>query len=267
MDGNGWADIGYSLAVCQHGYVYEGRGKNAQNSANGNPQLNRDHYAVLAFVGSSIITEPSSVQIAGIQDAIAYLRRHGAGNEVRGHRDGYATECPGGPLYRLVQAGTLDPGTLYDGGIHTVQVGDSLESVSLKYNIPKMYIIAVNNLQAPYALMVGQKLKVPARGVNLGEGVPEGGDGGGETPTPTGYTPFPGTEWFMSNPNSPIVTAMGQRLVEEGCGKYTSGPGPQWSETDRASYQAWQEKLGYSGTNADGWPGKGSWDKLLVPKS
>ncbi|KOV28224.1 hypothetical protein ADK60_18725, partial [Streptomyces sp. XY431] len=94
-----------------------------------------------------------------------------------------------------------------------------------------MYIIAVNNLQAPYDLMVGQKVKVPARGVNLGEGVPEGGDGGGETPTPTGYTPFPGTEWFMSNPNSPIVTAMGQRLVEEGCGKYTSGPGPQWSQT------------------------------------
>ncbi|WP_354645389.1 hypothetical protein [Kitasatospora camelliae] len=32
MDGNGWADIGYSLAVCQHGYVYEGRGKNTQKS-------------------------------------------------------------------------------------------------------------------------------------------------------------------------------------------------------------------------------------------
>ncbi|WP_420492967.1 peptidoglycan-binding protein [Kitasatospora camelliae] len=59
---------------------------------------------------------------------------------------------------------------------------------------------------------------------------------------------------------------MGRRLVEEGCGKYQSGPGPQWSETDRASYQAWQEKLGYSGADADGWPGEGSWNRLRVPK-
>lgn len=58
---------------------------------------------------------------------------------------------------------------------------------------------------------------------------------------------------------------MGKRLVAEGCGKYQVGPSPDWSEADRKSYAAWQRKLGYSGSDADGVPGKTSWDKLKVP--
>ncbi|KAL4993815.1 hypothetical protein BDV10DRAFT_178171 [Aspergillus recurvatus] len=88
---------------------------------------------------------------------------------------------------------------------------------------------------------------------------------GANTSTGGELTPFPGTDWFKSSPNSPIVTAMGERLVAEGCGKYEQGPGPQWSDVDRQSYQCWQEKLGYSGADADGWPGKASWDQLKVP--
>ncbi|KAL4747433.1 hypothetical protein BDW72DRAFT_15264 [Aspergillus terricola var. indicus] len=88
---------------------------------------------------------------------------------------------------------------------------------------------------------------------------------GAETSTSGELTPFPGGDWFKSEPNSPIVTAMGERLVAEGCGKYTQGPGPQWSDADRQSYRCWQEKLGYSNTDADGWPGKTSWDQLKVP--
>ncbi|KAL4860444.1 hypothetical protein BDV12DRAFT_209419 [Aspergillus spectabilis] len=88
---------------------------------------------------------------------------------------------------------------------------------------------------------------------------------GANTSTSGELTPFPGADWFKSSPNSPIVTAMGQRLVAEECGKYSEGPGPQWSEADRESYQCWQEKLGYTGDDADGWPGKTTWDQLKVP--
>ncbi|MFJ3794924.1 peptidoglycan-binding protein [Streptomyces sp. NPDC090088] len=89
----------------------------------------------------------------------------------------------------------------------------------------------------------------------------------GSTPkpsTPT-YQPFPGVAWFKKNPKSPIVTAMGKRLVANGCSAYKSGPGPQWSDADRASYAKWQRKLGYTGTSADGWPGAKSWAALKVP--
>jgi hypothetical protein len=34
---------------------------------------------------------------------------------------------------------------------------------------------------------------------------------------------------------------------------------------DKASYAVWQRKLDYSGNDADGIPGKASWDTLRVP--
>ncbi|WP_079185180.1 peptidoglycan-binding protein [Streptomyces uncialis] len=87
----------------------------------------------------------------------------------------------------------------------------------------------------------------------------------GEKPKPSGYEPFPGTKWFKKNPRSPIVTAMGKRLVAVGCSTYTTGPGPQWTDADKASYAKWQRKNGHRGTDADGWPGKTTWDALKVP--
>ncbi|MCP2311151.1 murein DD-endopeptidase MepM/ murein hydrolase activator NlpD [Kitasatospora paracochleata] len=58
---------------------------------------------------------------------------------------------------------------------------------------------------------------------------------------------------------------MGQRLVAEGCSHYQVGPGPSWGGADKASYAAWQQKLGFSGGDADGIPGQTSWDRLQVP--
>ncbi|MEU1161463.1 peptidoglycan-binding protein, partial [Streptomyces sp. NPDC005921] len=72
---------------------------------------------------------------------------------------------------------------------------------------------------------------------------------GGSTGTTPAYQPFPGAAWFRKNPRSTIVTAMGKRLVANGCSAYTSGPGPQWTEADRASYARWQRRLGYTGSS------------------
>ena len=85
-------------------------------------------------------------------------------------------------------------------------------------------------------------------------------------PTPPAYEPFPGAEFFSPGRRSPIITAMGRRLVAEGCSAYTQGPGPSWTNADRAAYARWQKKLGYTGTAADGIPGRKSWDALKVPK-
>ncbi|WP_031009376.1 peptidoglycan-binding protein [Streptomyces sp. NRRL F-5727] len=79
------------------------------------------------------------------------------------------------------------------------------------------------------------------------------------------YHPFPGTSFFRTAPSSPVITAMGRRLMAEGCGRYRVGPGPRWSEADRQSYAAWQRKLGFRGADADGWPGAASWNALKVP--
>ena len=79
------------------------------------------------------------------------------------------------------------------------------------------------------------------------------------------YEPFPGSAFFHGGRHSPIITAMGRRLAAEGCGKYQSGPSPDWTNADRESYRAWQKKLGYTGTAADGIPGAKSWAALKVP--
>lgn len=111
MDRNGWSDIGYSFVVCTHGYVYEGRGLKRRNSANGNTTLNEQDYAVLLMVGSSGLTRPTTAQLHGGRDAIDYCRSSGpAGTWLGGHRDGYATACPGDPIYAWAKAGAPRPG-------------------------------------------------------------------------------------------------------------------------------------------------------------
>lgn len=82
---------------------------------------------------------------------------------------------------------------------------------------------------------------------------------------PPAYEPFPGAGFFTPGRRSPLVTAVGRRLVAEGCGRYAQGPGPVWTGADQESYAAWQRKLGYRGGDADGVPGRASWDRLRVP--
>ncbi|GII67270.1 hypothetical protein Skr01_73550 [Sphaerisporangium krabiense] len=110
MDGNGWIDIGYSMVACPHRKVFVGRGPGHVCAANG-AGLNTNHYAVLALVGNSGLVQPNDDMLLGVLDAIDYLREHGgAGTEVKGHRDGYSTDCPGDVLYAWVKKGAPRPG-------------------------------------------------------------------------------------------------------------------------------------------------------------
>jgi hypothetical protein len=79
------------------------------------------------------------------------------------------------------------------------------------------------------------------------------------------YAPFPGAEYFRTGRDSSLIAAMGRRLIAEGCNAFPSEPGSTWNAAHRRSYAAWQLKCGFSGPDADGIPGKTSWDKLRVP--
>lgn len=110
MDSNGWLDIGYSFIGCPHRKVFEGRGLHHLPAANG-AGLNSGHYAVLGLVGNSGLVVPPDGMLHGIVDAIEYVRAHGgAGKEIKGHRDGFSTDCPGPKLYAWVKAGAPRPG-------------------------------------------------------------------------------------------------------------------------------------------------------------
>ncbi|MEU1506420.1 peptidoglycan recognition family protein [Kitasatospora sp. NPDC005748] len=106
-----YSDVAYNYAACPHGYLLEGRGIGRRTGANGNQDLNRAHYAIVGLVGDSGLTQPTAAMLGAIRDGIELLRAHGAGQEIKGHRDGYATSCPGGPLYAWVEAGAPRPTT------------------------------------------------------------------------------------------------------------------------------------------------------------
>lgn len=104
-----YSDVAYNWAVCNHGTIFEGRGLGKRTGANGNQALNRTHYAILWMGGTKGVVTPSSAAVASIKELIQYLREHGTGKEIKGHRDGHATACPGDALYALVKQGKLEP--------------------------------------------------------------------------------------------------------------------------------------------------------------
>ena len=110
VNGNGWAFFAYTVAVCQHGVVMEGRGRGRRTAANGTNAGNQNWYAILGLIGGN--EQPSAAMVQGIRDAVAYLRSSGgAGSRVNGHRDHLSTSCPGSPLYALVKSGAFAGGS------------------------------------------------------------------------------------------------------------------------------------------------------------
>ncbi|MFH8409505.1 peptidoglycan-binding protein [Streptomyces sp. NPDC018019] len=79
-----------------------------------------------------------------------------------------------------------------------------------------------------------------------------------------GGTAFPGTGWFRPGQSNGYVTSLGKQLVTKGFGTYyTSGPGPRWTEADRRNVEAFQRAQGWTGRDADGYPGPETWRRLF----
>ncbi|MFD4397192.1 peptidoglycan-binding protein [Kitasatospora sp. NPDC058478] len=80
-------------------------------------------------------------------------------------------------------------------------------------------------------------------------------------PDPNAY---PGADQFGPGANNWNVTRLGQMLVARGGGRfYSEGPGPVWSDSDRAATEAFQRAQGWNGGDADGLPGPTTWDYLV----
>ncbi|MFE9254026.1 peptidoglycan-binding protein [Streptomyces sp. NPDC006879] len=290
--GQGWAGVGYSFVVDQAGTIYEGRGWSLQGAHC--PGHNRSGFGIQVSIGTG--QKPSAKALAAVRALYdEACRRTGRILAKKGHKDGYATACPGPDLYAWVHAGMV--------------AGDYEPAPDAPTPAPAVarYQVTINGLKYGYGATgahvtkVGQALVAKGFGKHYAQGPGPrwtdadtknyadfqrslgfyGNDADGvpgesslirlmgslpSVAKPVRYEPFPGGAYFKGRPKSAIVTAMGKRLVAEGCSAYSSGPGAQWTEADRRSYQKWQRKLGYTGSAADGWPGKASWDMLRVPE-
>jgi hypothetical protein len=113
MDSQGWSDIAYNLAVCEHGYIFEGRGEHKGSGANGTSDANHNYQSICALVGEND-PQPSAL-LDGIADAVAMIRSWGAGSAEKGHRDFVSTACPGNSLYDKLKDGRFSGGSTGGG--------------------------------------------------------------------------------------------------------------------------------------------------------
>ncbi|MGW4381714.1 peptidoglycan-binding protein [Kitasatospora sp. NPDC004531] len=96
-----------------------------------------------------------------------------------------------------------------------------------------------------------------------GKDIPAAGGTPAPPPPVQGPPPFPGADKFRPGQVNDWVTQLGRQLVQKGFGgSYREGPGPAWGEADRRATEAFQRAQGWSGAEADGYPGPHTW-KLL----
>jgi hypothetical protein len=105
----GWLDIGYSFAVCPHGYALEGRGVNRQQAAQ--PGGNSTWYSVTFMSGPA--EKPTDEQIAAFRALRSWLRDgYKAGAAVTYHGKFISTDCPGSILKAMVLNGSILTGKI-----------------------------------------------------------------------------------------------------------------------------------------------------------
>jgi peptidoglycan hydrolase-like protein with peptidoglycan-binding domain len=106
---NGWAGIGYNFVVMLDGSIWEGRGWSLVGAHC--PDHNRSGIGVQIHLGGA--QEPTTAALAAVCDLyVEACRRTGHALRKMGHRDGYATLCPGTLLESWVEAGMPRPGSL-----------------------------------------------------------------------------------------------------------------------------------------------------------
>lgn len=128
MDAKGWNDIAYNFGICQHSYVFEGRGLNVRNGANGTNAGNKTSHAIMMMAGPG---NPFSLgEKAAFRDCVKYIsEKTDAPYSAIGHRDHKSTECPGAARYEWIRGGMRLAGSTPLPQIPKYGLGDSGDHV------------------------------------------------------------------------------------------------------------------------------------------
>ncbi|MFE7561113.1 peptidoglycan-binding protein [Kitasatospora sp. NPDC057500] len=145
-------------------------------------------------------------------------------------------------------------------GSHVTIFGGWADSSRTRYVAYEQTSPTTVKRSTPYAYWNNSASYVPYRYKGLSAG--GGGNQGGSS-----STAFPGADKFGPGANNDHVTTLGRLLAQRGGGRfYSEGPGPRWSEADRRATEAFQLAQGWRGAEADGIPGKATWDYLVNGK-
>jgi hypothetical protein len=108
--GRGWTDIAYQVAMDVEGRVFDCRGIGYRSAANGNATVNHEYGAVTWLLG--VGDRPTAALVNAFREwrHEYWLPRYPRATKVVGHRDLYATACPGDATYALIRSGALTKG-------------------------------------------------------------------------------------------------------------------------------------------------------------
>jgi len=120
METNGWNDIGYAWAICRHGDVFQARedDDDATDVWGAHDGWNRGSTGITVFgyFHPPVNHQPTDAQISALTDLVAWIaslreidplgrslyEAFGAPvDNVYGHREVKATDCPGDHLFAL----------------------------------------------------------------------------------------------------------------------------------------------------------------------
>ncbi|MEU5748262.1 peptidoglycan-binding protein [Streptomyces sp. NPDC047726] len=289
----GWAGVGYNFVVDQAGNIYEGRGWDKVGAHC--PDHNTTGIGVQFAIGGS--QQPSDKALAACRALYEEAnKRTGRKLAKKGHKDGFATACPGTKLYAWVRNGmpagdyeaAPDPGGSLPAGSAVARYQNTINGLAYGFGAKGDHVTKVGKALVKAGFGKHYKsgpgptwtdadtLNFAAFQKSLGftgtaaDGVPGpaslkkllGTLPGKVTAKPV--PPFPGKEKFGPGKSNASITLLGRQLVRKGYGKhYTDGPGPRWSETDRRNVRAFQLANQSLKGDADGIPGPKTWALLF----
>ena len=104
MNTRGWLDIAYNFAVCPHRKIFELRGLNVANGANGTNSGNKSSHAILFIAGEG--NEFTDEERAAFVECVNHIAAEtDAPARAMGHRDHKSTACPGDVSYDWISRG------------------------------------------------------------------------------------------------------------------------------------------------------------------
>ncbi|MFC7183116.1 peptidoglycan-binding protein [Kitasatospora paranensis] len=147
----------------------------------------------------------------------------------------------------LVYNNSADP----QGGSHAVLFGGWTDSSHTRYTAYEQTSPTTIKRSTPYAYWSHSGSYLPYRYRGL-------------TTATTDPNAFPGAGWFGPGKQNAYVQRLGEMLVKAGAGQYyAQGPDQSWGEADQRATEAFQQAQGWAGAEADGLPGKDTWDLLV----
>ncbi|WP_234322603.1 peptidoglycan-binding protein [Streptomyces sp. NRRL S-350] len=157
----------------------------------------------------------------------------------------------------LIRNNPADP----QAGSHVTIFGGWTDSSRTRYVAYEQTSPGARKRTTPYAYWSNSGSYVPYRYTGLS------GGGNGGSSDGASSSAFPGADKFGPGADNAYVTRLGRMLVQRGGARfYSEGPGPRWGEADRKATQAFQLAQGWRGSEADGIPGKDTWDYLVNGK-